>query len=554
MLMFGIMRHVGRFFRRLTKVPGLVARNGPRRSLRLVYVVMVLPIVVPVLRHALFFYVRVARGLLRRFPYRARREVRAWRPRKAELLELGKAGYRATLEDLGLEPEQLARVKALGETSDEVPLADIDQDGLLLSHVGPIPDTPQVSADDYMPRKRFLLTLVARRGGDLGVRKNFRGNVFAFAAELKALHLFAQIGCSVPAVLDVDFDRLTITESYVQGRVLRDELAKRGAVPRDRDLVNDAAFHALPAEARRLAFVVKDPRVLAEVVDAAFVDSVFEQVRRIHDTGLVLYDVKYGNIVIEKRSGRPYLLDFDWSANFAPLGRWLHRFLRDMDTGRLNRLFGTERLTYDWIRRALRGARVLPESAVYAPAYFGAGLRLGAIWNVDTGDGRWHYLLKRHLPPLAGKRVLDLGANNAFNALQMLRAGAREVVAVELNEDFLAQGRFLKAAFEWADNRIYNLTYLRENMADVPSLNLGRFDMAVALNAIYYIKDDEAARLVRHLSAVTDTFILQANNRHTDPRASLEYAVRTLRENGFPHTRVIAPWRYSRPLIIGTKE
>ena len=38
-----------------------------------------------------------------------------------------------------------------------------------------------------------------------------------------------------------------------------------------------------------------------------------------------------------------------------------------------------------------------------------------------AGEGRWRYILEHNLPPQDGRRVLDLGANNVFNALMMLR-------------------------------------------------------------------------------------------------------------------------------------
>lgn len=37
-------------------------------------------------------------------------------------------------------------------------------------------------------------------------------------------------------------------------------------------------------------------------------------------------------------------------------------------------------------------------------------------------------------------------------------------------------------------------------------------------------------------------------------KASIDYALNVFRDNGFPITQVIAPYKYTRPLVIGRKE
>ena len=47
--------------------------------------------------------------------------------------------------------------------------------------------------------------------------------------------------------------------------------------------------------------------------------------------------------------------------------------------------------------------------------------------------------------------------------------------------------------------------------------------------------------------------VLQCNVDNI-PSASVDYAVNALQNGGFPVTSVVAPWRYSRPFVIGTKQ
>ena len=187
-------------------------------------------------------------------------------------------------------------------------------------------------------------------------------------------------------------------------------------------------------------------------------------------------------------------------------------------------------------------------------------MKIGSIWDRNVGYGRWHKILKHNLPLLSGKRILDMGCNNSFNSIQMLRSGAREVIGIEMENKFIYQGNFVKAVFDWVDNTYYNFRYIQSNMKEIPTMNLGRFDIVLALCSIYYLDDDFISHFIKYISTITDTFVLQCNiatkrnNPSTYKKASIEYTVEALRCNGFPVVKVIAPSKFSRPLVIGSKE
>jgi hypothetical protein len=439
----------------------------------------------------------------------------------------------------------------------EIVIADIDQDGFLCSRIGGLHDVPTVTRHRFAPRVRFHLTVVDVRGG-LGVKKHFNDDVVAFLAELEAGRDLHAAGCRIPAILDVDFESLTITSEFIPGRVVREELARRGAILRDRDVAVDPTYRELTPTQRRVRRVEQGRAVLGRVVDAETVELLFSEVRKIHEAGYVLHDVKFGNVILEAESNEPYLIDFDRARRYPELGRLSRRFLRDRDYEKFNAHFGTQKLTQhravDWSKRPPD-----PLQRLYGPIHIEGGINFGNIWRTDAGYGRWRCILRDHLPSLTGARVLDLGANNGFNAIQMMRAGAREVIAVERDDRAIAQARVVKELFEWADGRSYALTYVHEDMAVLPDIDLGRFDLVTGLCAIYYLHDEDIPRLTQHISTVTDTFVLQCNTdryvHRSDPdafsKASVAFAVATLQHNGFSSIRVVAPSGYSRPLVIG---
>ena len=531
---------------KVVRAVGMARQQGFRGCVYLMYAVWLEPL----LMKPFPLYIRARRLALERWRRKTTRaRLAEWRSRRDELVEGGNVGSPA---DLLLDVGQLRLLRRAAGEGDEIVLADIDQDGFLCSRVGPLNGVPTVPPDRFVPRVRFDLTLVELQGR-LGVKKHFRGDVVAFLAELEASHDLREADCGVPGILGVDFEELTITFEFVPGRVLREELARNGALLRDRDVATHPSYQRLSRREARAKRIEEGRNALENVLDAREIDQLFFELKKVHAAGYVLHDIKFGNVILEP-SGKPRLIDFDRARAYPGLGRLAFRFLRDRDYERFNVHFGTNKLTHRRARGSMRRLR-----HTYAPLYIEGGLRSGAIWNTDVGYGRWRHILRDNLPPLIDARVLDLGANNGFNAIQMMRLGAREVVAIEANEGAVEQAALVKDLFEWADNRVYRLTYVRDSMARLPQLDLGPFDLVTAFCSIYYLDDEEIATLVRHVSTITETLVLQCNIdrsiHRADPRtyekASVGFALRMMQSNGFPLARVVAPSGYRRPLVIG---
>jgi tRNA A-37 threonylcarbamoyl transferase component Bud32 len=204
--------------------------------------------------------------------------------------------------------------------------------------VGTIPKVPSVSKTDFLVIKRFGLRVVAI-DGYVCVEKHYEGNKSSFVNEIEAHCHLRRAGCNVPVIMDVDFDNLTLTFSYISGPVLHEELAKRGAVVRDRDIEENPELTRSGRRKKMLNRILEGRRVLSEVIDSNFIELILTELNKIHEARFIWNDIKYGNIIIEERTGKPYLIDFDWALRFPELGENAFRILSERDIEKFNKCF-----------------------------------------------------------------------------------------------------------------------------------------------------------------------------------------------------------------------
>jgi tRNA A-37 threonylcarbamoyl transferase component Bud32 len=164
----------------------------------------------------------------------------------------------------------------------------------------------------------------------LGVRK-YHVNRWRFLNELRVLPILQTAGCRVPSLLGVDFDRLSITSTYVAGLALREALAERAAVVRDRDVITHSPFKHMTKSELWRARIREGKRVLYDVIDRTLADNIHEQIRTMHRARVIWGDVKFGNIVIDEGSGQPYLIDFDAAGHFPLMPQLVFDALRDRE-------------------------------------------------------------------------------------------------------------------------------------------------------------------------------------------------------------------------------
>jgi len=544
-----------KFLKRIKRVLVGMLCGGLRYSLNIIYI-LILPPIISTLTYFSKIYLKlknVIRLLL------LSKEMRCLENKKNEYLRVGDLGYKVGLESLGLPKEKINEIKNIHKKFKEVIIGKIDQDGFILSYFGKIHGLPTVNEEDFVKRIRNKIFIVSINQY-IGVKKKFN-NKYRFINEIITLNKLGLASCNVPAVLDIDFKNLSLTISYINGSVLREELAKKGAILRDRE-VNHPIFKDLNISEVWLKRIKNGRKFLNKVVNTEFIEKLYNELRKIHSSGVLIRDIKYGNVIIEKRTVSPYLIDFDGSIVLNKIEKNIFRVLFDHDIELFNLHFGTKKLTYKKIREKIKNRKIPYLDNLYAPAYFGYGLRIGNIADTNVGYGRWNYILKNNIPDLKGKRILELGANNFFNGLQMLRYGASEVIGVEVDCKQIAIGEFVKEIYEWVDNKKYNFKCINANMKDIPKMNLNKFDIVTAFCSIYYLDDESIKNLVRYISSMSNVFIAQCNreknikrsNPRTYVKASINYNLKIIRESGFSNIKIVSPYLYSRPLIIAQKK
>ena len=107
--------------------------------------------------------------------------------------------------------------------------------------------------------------------------------------------------------------------------------------------------------------------------------------------------------------------------------------------------------------------------------------------NTRLSDDSFNELLeqpaiKRLLPDLQGKTVLDLGCGFGFNCKEFVLAGAKSVVGIDLSAKMIEQANI--------KNKLDNITYHKMSMTEIDQLN-EKFDFVYSSLAFHYIEDFE---------------------------------------------------------------
>jgi SAM-dependent methyltransferase len=227
---------------------------------------------------------------------------------------------------------------------------------------------------------------------------------------------------------------------------------------------------------------------------------------------------------------------------------------RDEDRRGFNQQFGATLLTEAGARSRLRSLKAnVPQGyRDYAPIDFGGGLAIGQFASTDSGTGRWEFF-NRHIvaPLISGRRVLDLGSNNGSMPLAMLRDGAREVVAVEFTPAIADFARANAEILAWRDMRNYHINVLTGDMRMFLTQDLGTFDVVTAFCSLYYLPEEDMARVIAKAAAMGATLVLQANDAISNLPAQTGTLRRLMADNGYPDVEVHVSPGFARPLLVG---
>jgi SAM-dependent methyltransferase len=235
----------------------------------------------------------------------------------------------------------------------------------------------------------------------------------------------------------------------------------------------------------------------------------------------------------------------------------------------------TKEEIYTWIKEG-----ILHFKEWYQPVDFGEGVvayatvppewkpQPDSLQDTTVGLTKWNYIVKKHVPDLQGKRVLDLGCSSGLFSIEMARMGAREVIGVDRNtsiqhrstntpppQDVVAQAEFVRKAFELLEGTSLPITYIAHDIGQLETLQLGHFDVVLALNIVYH-ELDSMPRLMSYLASTTDCLILQSSLGHGGELgrwASVPRQVEVLLQTGFTQIEIDAPSGYPLPMTIGKK-
>jgi SAM-dependent methyltransferase len=226
-----------------------------------------------------------------------------------------------------------------------------------------------------------------------------------------------------------------------------------------------------------------------------------------------------------------------------------------------------------WINQGIRGYKQW-----YQPVDFGDGLRAHVTippdWNpapeLDefSGLSRWNFIVKRNIPDVRGKRVLDVGCNVGVFSIELSRLGAKEVIGVDRDfeipqkpdylprQDIVSQAEFVRDAISLKTAESFNIKYKPIDFSNYNSYtSLGHFDVIMALNVAYHELEGMEPMLTT-LGSMTDVLILQTALSHGSPIkewASLPTHVDILTRIGFTSIVIDAPAGYEQPVLVARK-
>lgn len=112
---------------------------------------------------------------------------------------------------------------------------------------------------------------------------------------------------------------------------------------------------------------------------------------------------------------------------------------------------------------------------------------------------------------LTGMRVLDIGCNAGFYAIEMARRGAGRVVGIDSDEHYLRQARFVSehlgyGAIEYRCLSVYDVAALGE-----------RFDLVVFMGVLYHLRHPLLALDLIRAHVADDLLLFQTMQQGTAP-------------------------------------
>ncbi|HSU67114.1 MAG TPA: TIGR04290 family methyltransferase [Tepidisphaeraceae bacterium] len=119
---------------------------------------------------------------------------------------------------------------------------------------------------------------------------------------------------------------------------------------------------------------------------------------------------------------------------------------------------------------------------------------------------KWR-MFESHIPAdLTGKSVLDIGCNAGFYSLEMKKRGADRVLAIDYDDDYLAQARFA------AQVSGLDIEFRKLSVYDVASIG-ETFDVVLFMGVLYHLRHPLLALDLIHDHVARDLLVYQSMQR-----------------------------------------
>lgn len=116
-------------------------------------------------------------------------------------------------------------------------------------------------------------------------------------------------------------------------------------------------------------------------------------------------------------------------------------------------------------------------------------------------DHLWPTLLETYGGSLAGLRVLDIACNCGGFAIEAARAGAAEVVGIDVDAHYIRQADFIRDALD-----MENVTFRVARLEDLDQAEIGSFDIVFFFGILYHLSDPIGA--LQRISAIARDMIV----------------------------------------------
>jgi tRNA (mo5U34)-methyltransferase len=147
-------------------------------------------------------------------------------------------------------------------------------------------------------------------------------------------------------------------------------------------------------------------------------------------------------------------------------------------------------------------------------------MSLNGVWTAPDhplGDYpaiKWNRFSHAIPADLSGKSVLDIGCNGGFYSIEMKRRGARRVVGIDHDPDYLAQARFAVDVLGW------DIEFHQLSVFDVALLG-ERFDVVIFMGVLYHLRHPLLALDLIRAHVADDMLIFQSMQRGSRDVAEL---------------------------------